>query len=285
MKQISIRFAGPDTEFLDLLVQKIKLIFKTISILDITTNSQYTLSIIDNNKTKDYQFQTSEGLQHVFANIAGILFTNIGGTVIAIDGTSGCGKGTLAKMIANHYHGLHLDSGLLYRLIAYQLGIQEGLRPADEIIPKRLQTFVETFDPAEMMAHEDKLRTPSVDAVVSAWAMTPIVRQATFWLEMRVYSADIPYVVAEGRDMATAIFPNAQHKFFVDCPVEERARRRSLQNGKSREETQAGLAARDEADRTRGTNPLKYRPDLGVILIQNTAPVMETFQTMLDAMR
>ncbi len=186
--------------------------------------------------------------------------------VIAIDGTSACGKGTLARRLARHYGFAHLDSGALYRLVA--LGVmrhggdpasaRDAVRAAREIDPDGIN------DPA--------LRTAAAGEAASVVAAIPDVRAAVLEFQ-RDFAAHPPGgargAVIDGRDIGTVISPDATAKLFIDARPEVRALRRwrELQqaaNGGALpdlETIKADLLARDRRDRSRVTAPLRQAED------------------------
>ncbi len=232
----------------------------------------------------DYQILDEGDLQKTFAQIAGIIFQDIlGNTVTAIDGTAGSGKGTYGKMLGEHYGGIHIDSGLIYRHITYVLAIKNGLRHIHDQIPKYLRSMEEDFNPKEMMENEYALRSTRVDKLVSNWSQIKEVRESVFWLLMRSYASGKNHIIAEGRDMTTHVFPRAQHKFFVDCPIEIRAERRAIQrNIKDVKCMTQSLKKRDSDDMNRKLKPLVFKPECGVIKIENVDPIQKTFDQILE---
>lgn len=186
--------------------------------------------------------------------------------VIAIDGTSACGKGTLARKLARHYGFAHLDSGAIYRLVA--LGVlrhagdpasaTDAVRAAREIDPDGIN------DPA--------LRTAAAGEAASVVAAIPEVRAAVLKFQ-RDFAANPPGgargAVIDGRDIGTVICPGAAAKLFVDARPEVRALRRwhELQQANSGgplpaiEAIKAELLARDQRDRSRVTAPLRQAED------------------------
>lgn len=226
----------------------------------------------------DYQL-VNDDLHTCLAELAMIIFKEQGGTVIAIDGTSGCGKTTLACKLAEDLGGGYVDSGLFYRLVAYTLGIQRGITPDVENLKEYLDNLVAEFE--QLLVDELILRSPDVDAIVASWACVKEVRTAVFLLELKaVYGAGKAIMVPQGRDMTTHLCPGTKFKFFVDCPVEIRAARRSKENGKSIEENIRALQARDHADMTRPIQSLFHDKENGVILILNEPPLSEVLNQM-----
>ncbi|WP_416311260.1 (d)CMP kinase [Pseudomonas sp. W03] len=201
--------------------------------------------------------------------------------VVAIDGPSGSGKGTVAGLLAKRLGWNLLDSGALYRLLAFAAG-NHGIDLTNEEALKVLAAHLDVqFTHAKggqgqhiILEGEDvtdTIRTEQVGAGASQVAALPAVRDAL--LQRQRAFLEAPGLVADGRDMGTVVFPSAQLKIFLTASAEERARRRYLQlKDKGIESDQAQLAeeirARDERDSQRAVAPLK--PAKGAILVDST---------------
>jgi len=179
--------------------------------------------------------------------------------IIAIDGTTSSGKGTLAKRLAKHYGLPHLDTGLLYRAVA-KAALAAGVDLKDEAGCARLAADVklETFD-------ERELRSSGVGAAASVVASLPAVRRALFDLQ-RNFAQQDGGALLDGRDIGTVIAPDADVKLWVDAAVEERARRRFLElSGMGENVTESGvldqLKERDARDAERKDAPMKPADD------------------------
>ncbi len=193
--------------------------------------------------------------------------------VITLDGPAGSGKTTTAKAVAKRLGFRHLDSGALYRALTFAL-LQEGV-PEDEwgsLESGQLNELkvevdaegdgVNIYRDGVLLTSE--LRSPEVTGCVSALAGLPAVRDWLLGVQRSVGAhGDL---VADGRDMGTVVFPDADVKIFLVAGLEERARRRLLQetgreptSGEIQEEARR-IAQRDEADRTRNHSPLR-RPE------------------------
>lgn len=192
--------------------------------------------------------------------------------VIAIDGPSASGKGTIAERVAERL-GFHvLDSGALYRLTALY-ALRQGVSLSDEVA---LATLAATL-PAEfrageiLLAGEDvsqAIRTEEVGEGASKVAALPAVREALL-ARQRAY-AQAPGLVADGRDMGTVVFPLAQTKVFLTASPEARAERRYKQlmekgNSANLAALVRDMRARDERDTQRAVAPLKPAPDAWVL--------------------
>lgn len=191
--------------------------------------------------------------------------------IIAIDGTTSSGKGTLAKRLAAHYKLPHMDTGLLYRAVAAS-AINKGIDFRDERECALLAAHVELseFD-------ERELRGAGVGAAASVVASLGAVRRALFDLQ-RKFAQQKGGAVLDGRDIGTVIAPDADVKLWVDASVEERARRRFLELSGMRESvTQQGvleqLKERDARDAGRVDAPMKPAND--AVWIDTTAMTPE----------
>jgi cytidylate kinase len=193
--------------------------------------------------------------------------------VLTIDGPSGSGKGTLARRIAERLGWRLLDSGALYRLLALA-GAREGLAPFDEeghtALAGRMDIrFASTLAGDEQIFLENEevsreIRTETAGEGASRVAAMPSVRTAL--TERQRQFAQLPGLVADGRDMGTMIFPTAQLKIFLTASAEERARRRYKQlKDKGFDVSLAALsqelAERDRRDANRAVSPLKPADD------------------------
>jgi len=183
--------------------------------------------------------------------------------VIAIDGPTASGKGTVASRVAERL-GFHLlDSGALYRLTALQ-ALRDGIDLSDEqaVAGVGARLPVRFAGGAILLAGEDvgdAIRAETVGNLASRIAALPAVRRALFDLQLGFRQA--PGLVADGRDMGTVIFPTAELKVFLTASVEARAQRRYKQLidkgfSANMEGLLADLQARDERDTNRAVAPL-----------------------------
>ena len=192
--------------------------------------------------------------------------------IIAIDGPSGVGKGTIARAIASELGYRHVDSGAMYRAVgwkAIQLGVpfddEAGVVRIAEASTIEISASLVTIDGVDVTR---AIRTPDIDAAAAAVARLPRVR--TILVDrQRALGAD-GGIVMEGRDIGTVVFPNADVKLYLDASPEERARRRATDpahTGVSANvlEVVTQLTQRDESDRTRTVSPLYAAGDATVV--------------------
>ena len=215
--------------------------------------------------------------------------------IITIDGPSGSGKGTLAAKIAAYYGFNLLDSGALYRLLGLSL-FQKGLL---DQIEARLEQCVDdaTHLDIEFKSNEtatqvllvgrdvtNTIRTEQVGEYASKVATVPELRKALF--ERQRAFIQHPGLVADGRDMATSIFPEAQAKLYLTASAESRAERRVKQlQGMGLDakisDILSNIQARDKRDMEREVAPLKPAED-AYIIDSSTIGIDEVFKLMVD---
>ncbi|MGN0072831.1 MAG: (d)CMP kinase [Coriobacteriales bacterium] len=196
--------------------------------------------------------------------------------IIAIDGPAGSGKSTVAKQVAKMLGFHYLDTGAMYRSVAW-LALERGISLDDAVAVARLareEAVVFSHEPGnplpsgvEIAGHDVTLeiRTPRIDKAVSPVSAIPEVREALTQQQRAIAASE--NIVMEGRDIGTVVFPNAELKVFLTASAEERARRRALQNAQRGfgETDQAAILAdiirRDQADSTRSVAPLRPAED------------------------
>jgi len=192
--------------------------------------------------------------------------------IVAIDGPSGAGKGTVARAVASKLGYRHVDSGAMYRAIGWR-AVRDGLSLDDEASVERLadRARIEvgpegvTIDGLDVTR---EIRTPEIDRAAAAVAKLPGVRRVLVARQREMGAGG--RLVMEGRDIGTVVFPDADVKIYLDATPEERARRRAsdpAHRGGSTivAEVVTALTARDEIDRTRTASPLYAATDAVVI--------------------
>ena len=199
--------------------------------------------------------------------------------VITIDGPAGAGKSTVSKALARKLSFLYLDTGALYRAVAYTV-LKKGILPDDEKalsdLCSRLKIYLKYVDGNLNVFVDDenvtdKIRNEEVGLLASTVSAIPVVRKIL--LSIQQEAGEKGGIVAEGRDMGTVVFPDADCKFYLDARVEERALRRYkelLARGKrvDYKKTERELHVRDRQDREREIAPLMASQD--AIIIDST---------------
>lgn len=189
--------------------------------------------------------------------------------IVAIDGPAGSGKGTITKLVAKKLGLIYIDSGATYRSLALAcLRENINLNEEDRII-KLAKTLDIDFDEKgrTFLNKEDVsklIRTKEVTNIVSQISSIVPVREIMVDLQRKM--ANNKNVIMEGRDITTVVFPNANYKFYLDATVEERAKRRYLQNKElnidtSMEEIIANIKMRDDNDMHKPIGALKRTSD------------------------
>lgn len=202
------------------------------------------------------------------------------GPVIAIDGPAGTGKSSVTRRLADALGFTHIDTGALYRAIAF-LCIESGRGSAlgaagPEVAKSAHLEFkrIPSKNPANRIFANgrdvtDFIRTPEVSMAASQVSAVPEVRAALLGLQRRMGCAG--RTILEGRDIGTVIFPDADVKFFMTASVEERAKRRLAEleasgaDAPSYEEVRRQIEIRDQGDSTRAVAPLKQADDALVV--------------------
>ncbi|HAL29701.1 MAG TPA: (d)CMP kinase [Coriobacteriia bacterium] len=216
--------------------------------------------------------------------------------IIAIDGPAASGKSTVAKAVARRLGVRHLDTGAMYRAVTW-LALERGVSTGDaEALAHMAEENPVSFeylsdgpiaDVVRIAGHDvtTAVRTPDVDANVSAVSAVPAVREALVARQREL--ADGREVVAEGRDIGTVVFPLAEVKVFLTASAQERARRRRIDlAGQGVEvdeaEVQARLERRDQYDSSREVSPLAAAGD--ATLLDTTGLTVEQVVDAIEAL-
>jgi cytidylate kinase len=212
------------------------------------------------------------------------------GLVIAVDGPSGAGKSTVAHLLAERLGYLQIDTGAMYRAVAYLMH-QDGINPGDtdvveqfcsdiDIRLDRSNGFQRVFANGQEVT--DQIRTPEMSLMTSRISALRPVREAMMLAQRRMGASG--GVVLEGRDIGTVVFPDADVKFFLSASAEERGRRRFMELAAKGEQvtlesTIEAVTLRDQQDSQRDLAPLRMAED--AIAIDSSG---RTIEEVLDIM-
>ena len=220
------------------------------------------------------------------------------GQIITIDGPAGVGKSTISRKVAARYGFTYLDTGAMYRAVAWYLVKHDIQIDNVSAVESLLDQITITLLPAEkedddvgvLLNGEDisaQIRTPAIAMVASTASALPAVREKLTTLQRQIGAQG--RVVAEGRDTGTVVFPDASHKFYLDAAPEARAGRRTLQLRERGERVDEAkllemTVARDKQDSERKIAPLKKAED--AVLIDTTRldadQVFEAITKLID---
>jgi CMP/dCMP kinase len=188
--------------------------------------------------------------------------------VIAIDGPAGAGKGTVARRLAARLGYRLLDTGAMYRALAWSVA-RAGLAPDDTpALRKHVERLQIDLEGDRVMVDgrdvTDDIRSPEIASLTSRLSMLAVVRDKLTPVQRRM--AATGGVVLEGRDTGTVVCPDADVKFYLDASLEERARRRQLELRArgvevDTETARSDIAARDAQDSSRALAPLRRAAD------------------------
>jgi cytidylate kinase len=212
--------------------------------------------------------------------------------IIAIDGPSGAGKGTVARELARWLDYRHLDTGAMYRAVSWKaLHDRVALDDEDAVAEIARSSHLEVGSSAVNIDGLDvtsAIRTPEIDRAAAVVSRLPKVRAALVARQRR--EGEGGAIVMEGRDIGSVVFPDADVKIYLDAAPEERARRRAADPAHATSRTGAAadvageMAARDQSDSTRATSPLTQAS--GAVRIDTTAlTITETVAQVLAIVR
>ena len=206
------------------------------------------------------------------------------GFIVAVDGTAGSGKGTITKIIAERLNLVSIDTGAMYRCVALECinqninyteieKIKEVLKNIDIELKKENNLQIVILNGKDVTR---EIRTPEIDAVVAKFAAIKEVRDKITPIQRKM--GENSDIIMEGRDIGTVVFPHADVKVFLDCSVEERARRRykqDLEKGiqTTYEEVLESIKERHKLETEREIAPLVRAPD--AVYIDSTNMTIE----------
>ena len=214
--------------------------------------------------------------------------------VVAIDGPSGAGKGTVARAVARELGWRYVDTGAMYRAVAWEArrrGQSLEERAEDGVAAVAAQAEIDLQPDRVTINGRDvtaAIRTPEIDDAAARVARLPRVRRALV-ARQQAYAAAGP-VVMEGRDIGTVVFPRAAVKIYLDATPAARAARRSsdeahdLSRAGAIDTVAEALRARDRLDRTRDASPLRKASDATVVDTTDL-PVASVVESVLDIVR
>jgi len=211
--------------------------------------------------------------------------------IVAIDGPSGAGKGTVARAVAEELGYKHVDSGAMYRAVAWK-ALHEGiaLDREDDVAGLADASYIDVTTWRVTIDGHDvtrAIRTPEIDRAAAAVARLPKVRAVLVERQRRLGAFGA--IVMEGRDIGTVVFPHADVKIYLDATPDERARRRANDPADSGgtssvADVATALTARDDSDRTRKTSPLVVADD-AVRVDTTDKSVGEVVEAVLNVIR
>jgi len=216
--------------------------------------------------------------------------------VLALDGPSGSGKGTVGQICARELGWHYLDSGAIYRALAHlvrQTGVDAGQVAAVVRLAEQMDLECVPNPPESARIYvngeraDEQLRTEEAGRLASELAAVPAVREALLHTQRRQRRA--PGLVADGRDMGTVVFPDAEWKIFLTASAEERAKRRYKQlKLKGFDVSLAPLfeaiQERDTRDAQRAVSPLKPADD-AIVLDTSTMSINEVVSRVLESVK
>lgn len=192
--------------------------------------------------------------------------------VVAIDGPAGSGKGTIAKLIADKLNLIYVDTGAMYRAVALK-AVKNNIKPEEiekiEEMLKNISVKLNKINNKQQVLLDgedvtDEIRTPLIDQMTSKFSTIRQIREKMTFLQREMKNDG--NIIMEGRDIGTAVFPNAEVKIYLDASLEEIANRRYKQNLQrgikcTYEETKREIEERNKRDSQREIAPLRQADD------------------------
>jgi cytidylate kinase len=216
----------------------------------------------------------------------------IRGLIITIDGPAGAGKSTVSKELAKRLSYRYLDTGAIYRAVAYKMkndgiAIDNEKSMADLLSRLKIElkhTEYQMKIYIDGMDITEQIRTEEIGLSASKISANPLVRKVL--LEIQRAVGKTGSLVAEGRDMGTVVFPNADVKFFLDADPQERIKRRykELLDKRIEVDVQAiekDMHLRDQQDRERQVSPLKI-PEKAIVIDSSNMTVIDVIEVMMN---
>ena len=211
--------------------------------------------------------------------------------VVTIDGPAGSGKGTISKLVCKDLGFHYLDSGAIYRIIAFNAKTKN-------LVSNQISNMLELIDGIKINFVDEKtflnrkditdlIRSELIGKFASEIAKNKLVREKILGLQKSFFKS--PGLVADGRDMGTVVFPKAKVKIFLTASIEERANRRYKQlilkeNNVNLSSLIETIRLRDESDTNRKISPLKIAKDAYIIKTDNLS-INQTFQKVLEIIK
>jgi len=215
--------------------------------------------------------------------------------IITIDGPAGSGKSTISKALAERLQYMYLDTGALYRALAYKtLKKNIDVNDPDQLKKICMETDVtlKNID-GKMIVYvdnedvRDKIRTENVGLAASTISSVPVVRQKLLSLQREAGASG--GIIAEGRDMGSVVFPNADYKFYLDADIRERTKRRHdelVRNCGNADMSRIlkDMQVRDQQDSQREIAPLKATPD-SIVIDSTHLSISQVVEKILNHMQ
>jgi CMP/dCMP kinase len=211
--------------------------------------------------------------------------------VVTIDGPAGSGKGTISKLVSQNLGFHYLDSGAIYRIIAFKA-------KSKDLVSNQIKEILELIDGLKIHFADEKtflcgknitdlIRSELIGKFASEIAKNKLIREKILGLQKSFFKS--PGLVADGRDMGTVVFPEAKVKIFLTASIEERANRRYKQlilkeNNVNLTDLFEGIKLRDESDTNRKISPLKAAKDAYLIKTDNLS-INQSFEKVMEIIR